>query len=462
MIVDAHRCECCGNSSASRFECFAKGPGCTPSRCLTGPHCFVSNSHSSNSHSAADWYAVGTRADTGPARVHPLHPPGTATKKRRQQTLISFIWSPGNPLPAGTGGSENYTVGQVRELTRRGVPAQVVTVGLGASDGRDDFTGVPFLSLPSLADVSQLDSTVIFVNEPHPVPTRHPAFLILHNPPPIREREKAFAIEGTRERVLMPTSQYAAALWSGYMDVDVSTISVVYPFAEPCFATQSRPNNETGQTRVLFAGRLSPEKGIYTLLETLHIDIIDQDPALTFTATTAGADKPQGKIIERLLRAHPGISMVASCRAPSMMAALMARHDIVVVPSNSQYWHETFGIVSIEAQHSGCRVVASDDGGLPETDCGGVVLVPPDNAEALAWGIIQAVDSGTVSPAARHDAGSKFTVAQSVDALLNVFARPLPIPPAVIVRQLEELIAAPSAQVTRTPIPSGELAETAP
>ena len=59
------------------------------------------------------------------------------------------------------------------------------------------------------------------------------------------------------------------------------------------------------------------------------------------------------------------------------MASLMASHDIVVMPSNSQYWHETFGIVSIEAQHSGCRVIASDDGGLPETDCGGVVLVKP-------------------------------------------------------------------------------------
>ncbi len=53
------------------------------------------------------------------------------------------------------------------------------------------------------------------------------------------------------------------------------------------------------------------------------------------------------------------------------MAALIASYDIVVLPSNSQYWHETFGIISIEAQlSSGCRVVASDDGGLPETDCG--------------------------------------------------------------------------------------------
>jgi glycosyltransferase involved in cell wall biosynthesis len=383
-------------------------------------------------------------------------------KKRGQQTLISFIWSPGNPLPAGTGGSENYTIGQVRELTRRGIPAQVVTVGLGTSDGRADFPGVPFLSLRTLAEVGELDATVVFVNEPHPVTTRYPAFLILHNPPSIRERKRAFAVAGTRERVLIATSQYAAARWSAYLDVDVSTIRVVYPFAEPCFATQPRARNETGKIRVLFAGRLSPEKGIYTLLETLHVDFIDADPALTFTATTAGADKPQGKIIERLLGCHPGISVVATCKTPARMAALMAGHDIVVMPSNSQYWHETFGIVSIEAQHSGCRVVASDDGGLPETDCGGVLLVEPDNAEALAWGILAACGSGPVSPGARHDAGARFTVRQSVDALLDVFARPLPIPPAIIVRQLEELIAAPSATVPRAPRPGSALATAAP
>ena len=376
--------------------------------------------------------------------------------------MISFIWSPGNPLPAGTGGSENYTVGQVRELTRRGMAAQVVTVGLGASDGRDEFTGIPFLSVPTLAEVGKLDSTVIFVNEPHTVPTRYPAFLILHNPPPLREQQRAFAVEGTRERALIVTSRYAAALWSRYLDVDVATISVVYPFAEPSFASQPRPAREAGATRVLFAGRLSPEKGIYTLLETLHIDIIEQDPAVTFTATTAGADKPQGKIIERLLGVHPRISVVASCKTPAAMAALMARHDVVVMPSNSQYWHETFGIVSIEAQHSGCRVVASDDGGLPETDCGGVVLVRPDNAEALAWGIRAAADRGPLSAAARRDAGARFTVEQSVDMLLNVLAQPLPIPPAVIVRQLEELIAAPSAVTARTMSPGSAVTETAP
>ncbi|HEX5116132.1 MAG TPA: glycosyltransferase family 4 protein [Pseudonocardiaceae bacterium] len=389
-------------------------------------------------------------------------PPTLKQRKLGQHELISFIWSPGNPLPAGTGGSENYTIGQVRELKRRGIPTQVVTVGLGADDGRADFAGIPFLSLRTLADVGDLDGTVVFVNEPHPVATRQPAFLILHNPPPIREQQRPFAVEGTRDRVLIATSRYAAALWSAYLDVDVSTVNVVYPFAEPCFAAQSRTGNATGTTRVLFAGRLSPEKGIYTLLETLHIDVIDQDRGLTFTATTAGADKPQGKTIERMLRSHPGISVVATRKTPSGMAALMADHDIVVMPSNSQYWHETFGIVSIEAQHSGCRVIASDDGGLPETDCGGVVLVTPDDAEALAWGIREAVASGPLPPAVRQDAGTRFTVEQSVDALLAVFAQPLPITPARIVRQLEELILAPSAEARDVVHPGGRLTGTAP
>jgi glycosyltransferase involved in cell wall biosynthesis len=368
-----------------------------------------------------------------------------------QHKLISFIWSPGNPLPAGTGGSENYTVGQVRELNRQGVPAQVVTVGLGADDGRNEFTDIPFHSLTMLSEVGGLDGTIVFVNEPHPVATKHLAYVILHNPPPIRDEQKAFVIEGTRDRALIATSRYAAVLWARYLDVDVATINVVYPFAEPCFADQPRPDRPAGTTRVLFAGRLSPEKGVYTLLETLHIDIIEQDVTLSFTATTAGADKPQGKIIEGLLGAHPGITLVASRKTPAKMAALMADHDIVVMPSNSQYWHETFGIVSVEAQHSGCRVVASDDGGLPETDCDGMVLVESDNAEALAWGIRAAVASGPVSPDARQDAAKRFTVERSVSTLLKVFAQPEPITPATVIRHLEEQVLAPSAEVVNAP-----------
>ena len=139
-----------------------------------------------------------------------------------------------------------------------------------------------------------------------------------------------------------------------FLDVDVATVHVVHPFAEPVFGIAPRPAPTAGRHRVLYAGRLSPEKGIYTFLSMLHTDLIDDDPSLFFTVTTAGADKRQGRIIESMLRTHPRVDLVAARNTPAGMAALMAEHDVVVMPSNGQYWHETFGIVSIEAQHAGC------------------------------------------------------------------------------------------------------------
>jgi glycosyltransferase involved in cell wall biosynthesis len=120
------------------------------------------------------------------------------------------------------------------------------------------------------------------------------------------------------------------------------------------------------------------------------------------------------------------------------------------MPSNGQYWHETFGIVSIEAQHAGCRVVASDDGGLPETDCGGLILVPADDAEALALGIREAIARGPVSVPDRRVAGTRFTVAQSVDQLLAALRGPHGKTPDEVVQELEAVALLPSAR--RAPV----------
>lgn len=360
--------------------------------------------------------------------------------------MISFVWEPGLRLPAGTGGSENYTVGHVRELNRRGVAAQVVTIGLGAADGRDEFVGIPFRSLATVEDVSELDGTIVFVTDFPVVATKSPAYQILHIPPPLRDLDRASKLRTTRDRGLIATSQFAAQLWSAFLDVDPATIQVVYPFAEPCFGSQPRRAANGQEIRILYAGRLSPEKGIYTFLAMLHNDLVDRDARLTFTATRSGADKPQGRIINRLLEAHPGIRLVPAQRTPALMAALMAEHDIVVLPSNSQYWHETFGIVSIEAQHAGCRVVASDDGGLPETDCGALTLVVPDDAEALALGIREAINRGALPGSSRDIAATKFTVGQSVDQLLAVLDRAHPLTPARIVQELELIALLPSPE----------------
>jgi glycosyltransferase involved in cell wall biosynthesis len=337
----------------------------------------------------------------------------------------------------------------VRELNRRGVPAQVVTVGLGEADGREQFTDIPFLSLAQLSDVSELDDTVVFVNDIAAVATKNQSFRILHIPPPLRARHRAAALDSVQDRILIATSRYSARLWSTYLDAEPNSVHVVYPFAEPAFAVQPRHDPSPGLTRILYAGRLSPEKGVYTFLSMLHVDVIAEDEDLSFTATTAGSDKPQGRLIRQLVAAHPGITLTDARKTPESMSALMAQHDIVLMPSNGQYWHETFGIVSIEAQHAGCRVVASNDGGLPETDCGALTLVEPDNAEALAWGIREAIAAGPLPGSERASAASKFTAVQSVDALLDLLSRYGHRPPPHIERELEALILLPSTAIRR-------------
>jgi glycosyltransferase involved in cell wall biosynthesis len=363
--------------------------------------------------------------------------------------VISFVWSPGERLPAGTGGSENFPVGHVRALNRRGIDARVVTVGLGTADGRAEFDDVPFHAVAALEDVEGLDDTLVFVSEAPRTTTVHPAYQVLHVPPPLRDHAHASLVAGTRDRTLIATSRYAAALWASFLDVDLDTIHVVYPFAEREFALTSRPDSGADVTKVLYAGRLTPEKGIYTLLAALHTDLFDSD-CVSVTVTSAGSDKPQGALIQGLLRSHPGIVLVPARRTPAEMASLLAEHDVVVMPSNAQYWHETFGILSIEAQHAGCRVVASRDGGLPETDCGALVLVEPDDAEALAQGILTARRLGPMPEHERARAGRQFTLVDSVTSLLDVLeGEPAPTP-STLIDALEELISLPSATESHT------------
>ncbi len=105
--------------------------------------------------------------------------------------VISFIWSAGNPLPAGTGGSENYTVGQVRELNRRGEPAQVVTIGLDDArrPRRVRRRPVPFAAQPASRRPAGRNG---HLRQRFPAARRPDVrrYQILHNPPPIRDRSR--------------------------------------------------------------------------------------------------------------------------------------------------------------------------------------------------------------------------------------------------------------------------------
>jgi D-inositol-3-phosphate glycosyltransferase len=328
--------------------------------------------------------------------------------------MISFVWPPGEPMLGGTGGSETYTAGHVRELLRHGIAAQVVTVGHGTRDGRQDFRDIPFVALAGEQEISQLQGTVVFVNKAYLVLTSHKAAIILHCSIP-KHADRARYHQYIAGKTIIATSVYSAQQWALYLDIPSARISVVLPFADPIFggAVRSKPAK---RTRIVFAGRLHPEKGIYTILETMHQKEM-QGSEYAVTLVTAGQHVEVGREIARMLHNYPYAKRIPALKSVADMARLLAHNDILLMPS---VFAEPFGMLSIEAQHAGCRVVASNVGGLPETNCGLLTLVEPRNPRALMTGIKQACALGAATKKEREHARQEFTLTASVSTLLKV------------------------------------------
>ena len=327
--------------------------------------------------------------------------------------MISFVWPSGAPMLAGTGGSETYTAGQVRELLRRGIQAQVVTVGHGTKDGRKDFPDIPFLAFTNASDISRLPGTVVFVNRAYDVPTINKAAIILHciTPKAVERKQRQTDI---KDKIVIATSIYSGQQWALFLNIPYSRMYIVLPFADPIFgsAKRTKPNKKT---RILYAGRLHPEKGIYTLLETLHEEIMRKN-GHRVSIVTAGRHVEEGRTIAYMLRDYPYAHLIPARKSVTDMATLLAHSDVLLMPS---VFAEPFGMLSVEAQHAGCRVVASNIGGLPETNCGLLTLVEPRNPKALITGIEQAVALGAATKKEREEAKDNFMLDESVDSLLE-------------------------------------------
>jgi D-inositol-3-phosphate glycosyltransferase len=341
--------------------------------------------------------------------------------KLEESYMISFVWSAKWPFLSGAGGSESYTAGHIRELKKRGIAARIITIGHGENDGRDCYPDISFTAISSPSELETLDDTLVFITYPLPVKTKHQSYVILHCPPFSCGRpDPLFNKAGIKGKQLIATSKFAARMWSHDLKRTLTRIPVVYPFAAESFAEAKRPARvKDGKVRLFFGGRCTPDKGIYTLLAALHMSRMNQID-VEVTCTTAGSHTEEGQVIRAMLEANPWIKLVRPAQTPQEMAELLSRQDIVVMPSTDIFWKEIFGMISVEAQHAGCRVVASRSGGLPETNCGGLLLVRPDNPMSLANGIVKAAGLGPLTAAERALATQKFTVKQSVDRLLRI------------------------------------------
>ncbi|GAB6859004.1 glycosyltransferase [Microbacterium xylanilyticum] len=164
--------------------------------------------------------------------------------------------------------------------------------------------------------------------------------------------------------------------------------AVLIPLGVDMADFSPRPRDTPSDVPVIgYVGRLEPNKGVSVLLRSAAL----RDG---WRVEITG-DGPQRQELQRLA-ADLGIEDRVSFRGFAQGAALAEayrRLDVVVVPSLPwPGWREQFCRVAVEAMASGVPVVASSTGAIPDVVDRAGVLVPPDDPDALAAGVDEALD----------------------------------------------------------------------
>ena len=164
---------------------------------------------------------------------------------------------------------------------------------------------------------------------------------------------------------------------------------------------------------VVFVGRLSPEKGVTTLLDAWSR--LDAGRELRILGDGPLADDV------RAAAAGDGRIRPLGHRSPAQVMDEIGRAALLVMPS---VWYETFGLCIAEAFAKGTPVVASDLGAMAELVEHGRtgLLAPPGDAAALAETLARGLAlAPAMRAAARARYESTFSEAAALPPLLAVY-----------------------------------------
>jgi len=137
---------------------------------------------------------------------------------------------------------------------------------------------------------------------------------------------------------------------------------------------------------VLFVGRLEPRKGVDVLLDAWPAVLVAHPSARLHVV-----GKDLGGYTARAA-ATPGV-IVHGRLSDEALATLRRTCLVQAIPSR----FESFGLVALEAWADGLAVVGSQTGGLTEVVGDGGLLVPPDDAPALATALAEMLTPANAS-----------------------------------------------------------------
>jgi glycosyltransferase involved in cell wall biosynthesis len=228
----------------------------------------------------------------------------------------------------------------------------------------------------------------------------------LHLPP---DAAVADSLRRAAQRDPRPTvagvSTFQASAWRRVVRVDA-----ILP---PYVPTRLIDWSPTAGDGVVFAGRLSPEKGAAEAIEIalaagLRIDVYGDsyDPEYA-------REQIDPRRADQGVCVHPGIARVTLWEA-------MARAAVVLCPAR---WDEPFGMVVAEAQACGTPVVAFRRGALEEIILDGVTgfVVAPDDINAAADAVTRTTELARSE--CRKHAESRLDLELSLDAHEKLYRR---------------------------------------
>ena len=159
-------------------------------------------------------------------------------------------------------------------------------------------------------------------------------------------------------------------------DISVPSTLVGNPYSDHVF---TRMTNIVREKELVYLGRLVSDKGVDLLIRALS-DLRNRGLAPRLTIIGSGEEEPALRKLAVDLGVSGQIDFTGP-KGPGEIARLLNAHQVLAVPSR---WSEPFGIVALEGIASGCIVVASRAGGLPDAvgPCG--ITFAPGDITALA------------------------------------------------------------------------------
>jgi glycosyltransferase involved in cell wall biosynthesis len=164
---------------------------------------------------------------------------------------------------------------------------------------------------------------------------------------------------------------------------------------------------------MLFVGRLSPEKGIKTVLDACRTG--------GFKLIIIG-DGPERSIVEEAAESNPNIRYLGFQNRDIILEHLRTCRALIF-PS---VWYEGFPITILEALATGTPIIASAIGGIPEIVQHGVsgLLFEPGNIPELLGRIAEIQRPGKVeelSMNARKAYVERYTPERNYEALMDIY-----------------------------------------